>query len=166
VQIFQIRKYFRSFWRYDSSIWKISRQLGMTSNKQSVGFHSVYGNFHPKLRDMYQPWLAPHKLRQHADALYAKGEALDFYWNFADRTLRPIYRPSQVSGSCCSKWTYYKHIWSKGRLQTRLCFIEGVWTLKRLQAHSIDQFARNLCIYLWRSCLPHKTPTDMSILRS
>ena len=67
-------------------------ELSMISNKV---MNLVYENFHHKLRDFNQPWLAPNKLKEYADAIFAKGAAIDFCWGFIDGTVRPICRPGE-----------------------------------------------------------------------
>ena len=45
------------------------------------------------LRDLNQPWLFADNLIMFADAIHAKGAALNNTWGFIDGTVRPISRP-------------------------------------------------------------------------
>ena len=66
-------------------------QLSMISN-QMINY--VYDNYRHLLQDLNQPWLHPNCLQAFADAVHAKGAALDNCWGFVDGTVRPICRPN------------------------------------------------------------------------
>ena len=52
----------------------------------------IYNQFPYLLRYLNQPWLAPIHLQDFANAVHAKGGALDNYWGFIDGTVQPIFR--------------------------------------------------------------------------
>ena len=55
----------------------------------------IFNQFNHLLRDLDQPWLAPACLQRYANAVHAKGAALDSCWGFIDGTVRPICRPKR-----------------------------------------------------------------------
>ena len=55
----------------------------------------IFNQFTHHLRDLDQPWLAPACLQRYANAVHAKGAALDNCWGFIDGTVRPICRPKR-----------------------------------------------------------------------
>jgi len=135
-------------------------EISMISNKM---LDFLYDNFHHKLRDMNQAWIAPHKLREYADAVYAKGAALEFCWGFVDGTVRPICRPSQHQRAVYNghkrvhALKFQSVVAPNGLIANMFGPMEGrrhdcallreSGLLQDLQVHSIDQFGRNLCIY-------------------
>ena len=65
-------------------------QLSMVVNKTMDIIYDQYGYL---LRSFNQAWLAPACLAEYADAVHAKGAALDYCWGFVDGTVRPMCRP-------------------------------------------------------------------------
>ena len=135
-------------------------ELSMISNKV---MNLVYENFHHKLRDFNQPWLAPNKLKEYADAIFAKGAAIDFCWGFIDGTVRPICRPGEnqrvvYNGHKRVHALKFQSIVAPNGLIANLygpmegrrhdcALLRSSGILEGLQAHSRDQDGNNLCIY-------------------
>ncbi len=55
----------------------------------------IYDRFNHLLTDLNQPWLSQQNLKLFANAIHAKGAALDNCWGFIDGTVRPISRPNR-----------------------------------------------------------------------
>ena len=55
----------------------------------------IYDRFNHLLTDLNQPWLSQQNLQLFANAIHAKGAALDNCWGFIDGTVRPISSPKR-----------------------------------------------------------------------
>ena len=81
--------------RYADMVPKFGRpvpQLCAISNKV---IDILFDQFSYLLEDLNQPWLTPENLQIFANAVFAKGAALDNCWGFIDGTVRPICRPTR-----------------------------------------------------------------------
>ena len=65
-------------------------QLSVVVNQIMDKIYSEFGHLH---RDLNQPWLSADNLIMFADAIHAKGAALNNTWGFINGTVRPISRP-------------------------------------------------------------------------
>ena len=65
-------------------------QLSMVVNQMMDKIDSEFGHL---LRDLNQPWLSADNFIMFADAIHAKGAALNNTWGFTDGTVCPISRP-------------------------------------------------------------------------
>ncbi|XP_066928992.1 uncharacterized protein [Clytia hemisphaerica] len=81
--------------RYSDMISCFGRSVPELSMISNYIVEHIYSQFGDKLSDFNQPWLAPAKLQEYADAIHAKGAALQNCWGFVDGTVRPICRPGE-----------------------------------------------------------------------
>ena len=66
-------------------------QISMVATDMTDFMYGMYGH---KLTNLNQPWLAPDKLEQYAQAIHV-GALLSNCWAFVDGTVRPICRPGE-----------------------------------------------------------------------
>ena len=149
--------------RYGDMIPRFGRSVPELSMITNTVLNIIYENYNHKLRTLDQPWLAPEKLREYADAIQRKGAALNFCWGFIDGTVRPICRPNQNQ-----RIVYNGHkrvhalkfqsvVAPNGLIANMFGPMEGrrhdsgmlreSGLLDDLEIHSMDQFGHNLCIY-------------------
>ncbi|XP_066928677.1 uncharacterized protein [Clytia hemisphaerica] len=84
--------------RYGDMIPRFGRpvpEICMITNYIVEHVYSQFGNKLTDLNPINQPWLSPVKLQEYADAIHAKGAALENCWGFVDGTVRPICRPGE-----------------------------------------------------------------------
>ena len=67
-------------------------QISMVATDMTDFMYGMYGH---KLTNLNQPWLAPDKLEQYAQAIHDVGAPLTNCWAFVDGTVRPICRPGE-----------------------------------------------------------------------
>ena len=79
--------------RYGDIVHRFARPVPQLSMITNLVIDKNYGKFANRLTSMDQPWLSREILRMYADAIHAKGAALDNCWCFVDGTVRAICRP-------------------------------------------------------------------------
>ena len=79
--------------RYGDIVNRFARPVPQLSMITNLIIDEIYGRFANRLTSMNQPWLSSENLRMYADAIHAKGAALDNCWGFVDGTVRAICRP-------------------------------------------------------------------------
>jgi len=80
-------------YRYGDIVHHLARPVPHLSIIMNLVINKIYGKFANGLTSMDQPWLSRESLRMYADAIHAKGAALDNCWGFVDGTVRAICRP-------------------------------------------------------------------------
>ncbi|XP_066918199.1 uncharacterized protein [Clytia hemisphaerica] len=84
--------------RYGDMIPRFGRPVPEICMITNYIVEHVYSPFSNKLTDLNpinQPWLSPVKLQEYADAIHAKGAALENCWGFVDGTVLPLCRPGE-----------------------------------------------------------------------
>ena len=81
--------------RYANLIPRFGRPVSQLSMVTKLVVNHIYDGFGNLLLNLDQPWLSPGNIQIFADAVRAKGTALDNCWGFVDGTVRPICRPKE-----------------------------------------------------------------------
>ena len=81
--------------RYCDMIPRFGRPVPQLCTMFNTVVNTIYNNFAHLLRDIDQPYLSPAYLKLYADAIHAKGAALESCWGFVESTVRPICRPTR-----------------------------------------------------------------------
>jgi len=81
--------------RYADLVPRFGRSVPLLCTVANQMTDLIFNQFNHLLRDLDQPWLAPACLQRYANAVHAKGAALDNCWGFIDGTVRPICRPKR-----------------------------------------------------------------------
>ena len=88
--------------RYGDIVNRFARPVSQLSMITNLIIDEIYGRFANRLTSMDQPWLSSENLRMYADAIHAKGAALDTCWGFVDGTVRAICRPKVNQRAVCN----------------------------------------------------------------
>ena len=70
--------------RYGDIVHRFARPVPQLSMITNLVIDEIYEKFANRLTSMDQPWLSRESLRMYADAIHAKGAALDNCWGFLD----------------------------------------------------------------------------------
>ena len=81
--------------RYADLVPRFGRSVPLLCTVANQMTDLIYNQFSYLLQDLGQPWLDAACLQRYADAVHAKGAALDKCWGFIDGTVRPICRPKR-----------------------------------------------------------------------
>ena len=81
--------------RYADLVPRFGRSVPLLCTVSNHITDLIYNQFSHLLRYLNQPWMAPIYLQDFANAVHAKGGALDNCWGFIDGTVRPICRPKR-----------------------------------------------------------------------
>ena len=81
--------------RYVDLIPRFARPISQLCMACNLVTDMIYDWFNHLLTDLNQPWLSQQNLQLFANAIHAKGAALDNCWGFIDGTVRPISRPKR-----------------------------------------------------------------------
>ena len=80
--------------RYVDLIPRFARPISQLCMACNLVTDMIYDRFNHLLTDLNQPWLSRQNLQLFANAIHAKGAALDNCWGFIDGTVRPISSPN------------------------------------------------------------------------
>ena len=80
--------------RYNDMIPQFGRSAELCLITSEVTDH-IYNNHGYLLTSLNLPWLQPHRLEEHANAIHSRGAALENCWGFVNGTVRPICCPGQ-----------------------------------------------------------------------
>ena len=77
---------------YDTKIWQTSPRVEYGDQQ---GNRLIYDTHGWRIKQWNHDLLSPARLQTYADAVYAKGAALENCFGFVDGTVRPIARPDE-----------------------------------------------------------------------
>ena len=81
--------------RYVTLIPRFGRPVSQLSMVTHLLVSYIHNEFGSLLVNLDQPWLSRQNIQVFADAVHAKGAALDNCWGFVDGTVRPICRSTE-----------------------------------------------------------------------
>lgn len=81
--------------RLEDLVPRFGRAVPQISMVVNQTMDLIFDKYSHLLSDLNQPWLAPVRLSEFAEAVHQKGAALDNCWGFIDGTVRPVCRPGK-----------------------------------------------------------------------
>ena len=87
---------------YSDMIPRFGRQAPVLSMVTNKVLDFIYGTHGRRIKEWNHDLLSPARLQTYADAVYAKGAALENCFGFVDGTVRPIARPDENQRVVCN----------------------------------------------------------------
>ena len=81
--------------RYADFVPRFGRPVSQLCMVTNIMINFIYDEFAALLQNLDQAWHSPQSLQVYANAVHAKGAALNNCWGFVDGTVRPICRPKE-----------------------------------------------------------------------